>query len=382
MFRRSVTCVGAMMIPSSWCSSPQWALRSRGGSSNPAVSHHHRSRIHMAVIFLIISCWISLTTAISLDHPPRAAETQLLIDTRIPVFLNGRWQIMSEEEHRQLLHRRAETDSAGSSTTTYEVGVSTATTVPTTTSVADGPLPSPFDGALAANFSGDDGGGSCPAFLSSLLKNSTFQSCYPISLLLKNSNSFFQAQKSLVKITQVLETACRADKTSCTNYFNNLAKTLTSDENCGQDFEKQNSLVVQTYKGMRAYAEIYSATCLSNPDTSAYCFANAVTNLTTSSNVYLYYLPLNSSLPQSAVPSCDSCTRETMNIYQAAAADRTKYVANSYVAAAEKIDSACGADFVNATLPAATEGAAGPIAQAPSLLLLSLVFMTMARWLS
>ncbi|KAI0013614.1 hypothetical protein F4779DRAFT_640083 [Xylariaceae sp. FL0662B] len=372
------------MIPPSWCSPPQWSLCSRGGPSNPVVSHHHRSRIHMAVIFLTISSWVSLTTAISLDHPPQPAETQLLIDTRIPVFLNGRWQIMSEEEHRQLLRRRAESDSGDVSTTTYEVDVSTATASPTTTTIADGPLPSPFDGALAANFSGDDGGGSCPAFISSLLKNSTFQS-WPTELQLtyhQNSNSFFQAMKSLVKITQVLDAACRADKPSCTDYFNDLAKQLTADENCGEDYEKQNGLVVQAYKGMRAYAEIYSATCLSNADTSAYCFGNAVTNLTTPSNVYLYYLPLNSSLPATAAPSCNSCTRETMNIYQAATADRTKYVANSYVTAAEQINSICGADFVNATLPAATVSAARPGPQAaPSLLLLSLTFMVVARWL-
>ncbi|KAL7626761.1 hypothetical protein AAE478_003535 [Parahypoxylon ruwenzoriense] len=347
----------------------QRALCRGYGPPYPVVSPHNKLWIHLAVISLIISHWVPLTVAISLGGPPRSTETTLLIDARIPVLVNGHWQIMSEDEHRQLVRRQSETR-------TFILDVSTAT------AVASGPLPTPFDGALAANFSGDNGGGSCLDFINSFLEDPTFQSCYPLSLLLKGSNSFFQAMRSLVKITQVLETSCKADKQICTDYLNDLAEKLKLDENCGEDFERENALVIQAYKGMKAYEEIYGATCLTNPDTDAFCFANAVTNLTTASNVYLYNLPLNSSLPVKAFPACDYCTSETMKIYQSAAADRKKWIANTYVQAAEQINLECGAGFASVTLPEALpDNAVTSIAQAPSLLILSLLFLTISRWI-
>ncbi|KAI1448464.1 hypothetical protein F5Y02DRAFT_308978 [Annulohypoxylon stygium] len=361
----------------------QWSLRRGCGPRYPVVSPYHKLFTHIVVIVLIISLWIPRTTAILLEDSPRSTKRSLLVDTRIPVFVNGQWQIMSEEEHRRQLAPRQP------STEVYKIDVSTATaestteaTAAATTSIATGPLPTPFDGALAANFSGEDGGGSCLDFITGFLEDPTFQSCYPLSLLLKGSNSFFQAMRSIVEITQVLETSCAANKTTCTSYLDDLAEKLKSDDNCGEDYEKQNALVIQAYKGMKAYAEVYGATCLTDPDTSQYCFVNAVTNQTTASNVYLYNLPFNSSLPQSAIPACDTCTSETMKIYQSAAADRKKWIANTYVSAAEQIDSECGATFVSTVLPAALpDSAAMSQAQAPSLLIISLLFMVISRWI-
>ncbi|KAI8962443.1 hypothetical protein F5Y11DRAFT_190405 [Daldinia sp. FL1419] len=355
---------------------PQWSLR-RGGPPYPAVvSPYHKHWIHIAVIILIISSWIPLAAAISLEDTPRSTETNLLIDTRIPVFVNGHWQIMAEDEHRQLVPR-------AQGTFTVDVSAATATgDAPSKTTVATGPLPTPFDGALAANFSGDDGEGSCLDFINNFLEDPTFKTCYPLSLLLKNSNSFFQAMKSVVKITQVIETACEAPKDSCITYLNDLADQLTLEANCGEDYNKRNDLVVQAYKGMKSYEEVFGATCLYNPDTSTYCFVNAVTNQTTASNVYLYSLPFNSSLPETAVPACDTCTSETMKIYQAAAADRKKWIASTYVKAAEQIDANCGGNFVSAALPdPLPDSAATSITQAPSLLVLSILFVFVSRWL-
>ncbi|KAI1777744.1 hypothetical protein F4818DRAFT_324456 [Hypoxylon cercidicola] len=365
-----------MMFPSSFVR--QQSLRRGHGPPYPVVSPYHKHWINMAVIILIISCWIPLTAAISLEGSSRSTETTLLIDTRIPVLINGHWQIMSEEEHRRLVRRQPTTQ-----TFTVDVSAATATDASATTStVATGPLPTPFDGALAANFSGDDGGGSCLNFINGFLEDPTFQSCYPLSMLLKGSNSFFQAMRNLVQITQVIETSCKANKQNCTDYLDNLAEQLKSDDNCGEDYEKQNQVVIQAYKGLKSYEELFGAGCLQNPETSAYCFVTAVTNLTTSSNVYLYNLPLNSSLPASALPACDYCTSETMKIYQSATADRTKYIANTYVQAAEQIDQECGANFVSAALAEALPDNAGILTvQAPSLLMLSLLFMTVLHWI-
>lgn len=168
----------------------QQSLCRGSGPPYPAVSPpYHKHWIQMAVIILIISCWIPLTAAISLEASPRSSPTTetatLLIDTRIPVLINGYWQIMSAEEHRQLVRRQPGTQ-------TFTVDVSAATdTASTTSTVATGPLPTPFDGALAANFSGDDGAGTCLNFINSFLDDPTFQACYPLSMLLKASTESY-----------------------------------------------------------------------------------------------------------------------------------------------------------------------------------------------
>lgn len=330
------------------------------------------------MILLAISCWVSLTTAISFDHAPQAPQPTetLLVDMRVPVLHKRQWFITSHEEHDQLLHRRANDDNV---TTTIEIRVSTTTSEPTTTTIAASPLPSPFDSALAANFTGNSNG-ACPIFINAFLTNSTFKQCYPFSVLLQGSRSFFEAEKSLVSITQVLDASCKVDVNFCDDYLNNLATDLIKEDNCKEDYELQNQVVVQAYLGLRAYQPLYSATCLTDPDTSAYCFANAVTNLTTPSNVYFYYMPLNLTFPGSAVPSCNWCTQQTMGIFQSATANRKQMIANTYADAAVQVNTVCGPGFVNETLPEATvESAALSMHQPPSVLLLSFLIMALSH---
>jgi hypothetical protein len=156
-----------------------------------------------AVIFLLISCWLCLSAAVSISRPvsdsilldlddellPYPTETDLpstlLIDTRIPVFVDGHWQIMSSEEHRELRRRGPAPKDATQATKTTEVVIDTSTVTesanpPMTTTAAASPLPSVFDGALAANFSTDK---MCPDFINEFLSNDTFKACYPVSLL-------------------------------------------------------------------------------------------------------------------------------------------------------------------------------------------------------
>ncbi|CAJ2507031.1 Uu.00g082170.m01.CDS01 [Anthostomella pinea] len=352
---------------------------------HPVVSHGRKPRMHLAVIFLVISCWVSLSAATSLDDPPQPTETAtLLVDTRVPVFIDGHWQIMSEDEHRQLRRRVAASNSGSEgSTTTIEINISTvtaATAAPTSTTAAASELPAPFDGALSANFSSD---GTCPEFINNFLGNSTFKECYPVSLLIQSSQTFFEAEKTLVGITQVLDAACKADIDFCTDFLGKLADELIADGNCATDYEMQNALVMQAYTGMKVYNTVYKATCLTDPDDSAYCFANAVTNLTTASNSYLYQMPFNMTLPTNAAPACNSCTNETMGIFQAATSDRNAGITYTYQGAAKQINSICGDGFVNETLAAVTpQTAAASVHPAPSsLLLLSFIFMAISHWL-
>ncbi|RYP01757.1 hypothetical protein DL764_006077 [Monosporascus ibericus] len=361
-----------------------WALRCWQGWPGPAIHGvsppvTHAPKMHSAMIFVVASCLVSLTTAAISLEDPRPVDETLLVDTRLPVFVRGNWQIMSDEEHRHFLHdkkaeRRADGEEA---TSTIQITVETAAT-----SI---PLPRPFDGALAANFSGENDG-ACPNFINDFLSDSTFRQCYPFSLLLQGSRSFFDAQKSRVRITQVLDESCEADSEFCSGYLDELANELISDANCEMDYRQQNSVVVQAYMGMRAYKTVYDATCLQDrdTDTSAYCFANAVTNLTTSSNVYMYYLPLNSTYPQRAEPSCNSCTRDTMAILQSDTSDRGSSIASTYEVAALRINEVCGPDFVNATLaPEPESGAATPMGRSssPMLLLLPLI-IAILQWLA
>ncbi|KAI1312127.1 hypothetical protein F5Y03DRAFT_341440 [Xylaria venustula] len=356
-----------------------------------------------AVIFLLfVSCLCqslclgAAAASISVDESPRpttlpapAPEDEvLLIDPRIPVFLDGHWRIMTHEEHRELRRRggAAASDSdAPSATRTTEVVIDASTVTVTdsddaaTTTAAASPLPSPFDGALAANFSGDN---ECPTFINEFLSNATFKACYPVSLLLQGSQSFFDAEKSFFSITQVLDAACAADVDMCTDYFNSLASSLIADGNCGEEYDQQNALVVQAHQGMKIYNTVFKATCLPNEDSKEreYCFANAITNQTTPSNAYLYYLPFNSSLPSTAAPSCGSCTQQTMGIYQDATSNRKADISNTYMSAAEQINSECGNNFVNTTLAAAVNTGATPMPSS-SALLFSFLFMAICHWI-
>lgn len=139
--------------------------------------------------------------------------------------------------------------------------------------------------------------------------------------------------------------------TYCTDYLSTAARNLTAPENCKTEWNRGDATVKQVLFGLKAYEMMYKASCLQNPSNDMYCFANAVTNLTTPSDAYFYYLPYNLSLPGSSLPSCSWCIEETMAIFHAASADRSQVIANTYEAAARQVNTICGIDFVNSTLP-------------------------------
>lgn len=163
-----------------------------------------------------------------------------------------------------------------------------------------------------------------------------------------------------------------------------LARNLTASENCGTDFQLGTTVVVDAYRAMLAYAPIYSAGCLKDPDTGAYCYANAVTNLTNPSTTYFYFLPLNKTLPGATVPACNSCLQQTMALYQAATADRRQMIANTYVSAAKQVNTICGPDFANETLAAAvvpSSAAPNLLARSSTVLMTALPLLAAVLWL-
>ncbi|OLN96720.1 hypothetical protein CCHL11_02272 [Colletotrichum chlorophyti] len=280
----------------------------------------------------------------------------LVIDDRTPTMVKGRWTMMAQGV--QELKKRDEegttlTPSTTISSTNKPTTLTMSVTVPATTVETASPLPSPFDTTLAFNFTSNDGA-SCPRFINGLLTNSNFKKCYPLSMLLQGSKSFFEAEKQLLSIVKVLDATCSADVTFCTEFLNGVAGNLTLDANCGSDYTAGNPIVMQAYLGLKAYEMLYKATCLTDPDTSMYCFANAVTNLTTPANVYFYYLPLNMSIPGSANPTCSSCLKRTMEIYQTFTSNRKLAIASTYEEAAKQVNTICGPEYVNEVLLMAT----------------------------
>ncbi|KAJ2901033.1 uncharacterized protein MKZ38_002159 [Zalerion maritima] len=321
------------------CRSSQWQVRTIS------------SLLTILTFIALAALPVGAVASVPLEATPVPSKTQSQHTHADQHIVN----VKARAEHEELEKYEAQALRKREETSTIEIVLSTeGSTAAATTTVVTSPLPSPFDGNLAANFQGNDGNGACPSFINSFLTNSTFKACYPFSLLVQGSQSFFEAEKSAVAMTQILQVSCNASVSECTLYLEGLAEQLIEDGVCLEDYEMENQVVVQAYNGLRAYQELYSVSCLKDPDKGGYCFTNAVTNYTTPSDTYLYLLPLNLSLPGSASPSCSWCVENTMDIYQSATADRTLPLADLYEDAAILINNVCGPDFVNETLPVAT----------------------------
>lgn len=143
--------------------------------------------------------------------------------------------------------------------------------------------------------------------------------------------------------------------------MSSFALTLRSSTNCQDDYNNENPQVRQAYAGLLAYDVSYNASCLKNTPTPGdpngqqnnenYCFANAITNKTSPSDSYVYYLPVGLSLPSGSLPTCDSCLTRTMAVYADAASNRSQPLNLDYVDSATMINEMCGPTFVTATVP-------------------------------
>ncbi|KAI9788608.1 MAG: hypothetical protein M1833_002903, partial [Piccolia ochrophora] len=189
---------------------------------------------------------------------------------------------------------------------------------------ADAPLPRPFDAGLGSNYTSD----SCPAFIRKFLASSEFQKCLPLSLLLQNSNSFFKAEKSITRITQVLDSICDADFNSCSALMSSLAEGLRQEENCAADYEAENSLVIQAYNGLVSFDSLFQAGCLRS-SSGSYCFADAITNFSSPSDSYIYFIPLGVPLPGASRPSCNECLKKSMSFFSNFASNASEPVSTT-----------------------------------------------------
>ncbi|KAK4189531.1 hypothetical protein QBC35DRAFT_380104 [Podospora australis] len=343
---------------------PLFPAADRRPSSGPISTPRPRTT-SWATILTLFALFVCHALAATADAS-LPVET-LIIDTRSPYRRDNGWVMLSPEdakEWRRWQKRQNDEDEKTTTTTTKPSSTPSATRSVTTTfsivvskststSVAASALPTPLD-SMSNDFTPGSGGetSNCPRFINNFRNSEDFKSCYPLSLLLENSRSFFESQKSLVALTRVLDATCNANATKCTTYFSSLARELIAPENCGVDYDRGQTTIKTVYQAMMAYAPIYSVGCLRDAETSAYCYANAATNRTSPGSNYMYFLPLNSSLPGSSTPACSYCNQQTMNMYQAATADRRQSIANTYTSAAKQINLVCGPNWVNETLAA------------------------------
>lgn len=246
--------------------------------------------------------------------------------------------------------------------------------------------PTPFDTSLGQNFTSK----ACPNFITSHLSSTTsstspaYQNCHPLSLLLRDSNSFFSnTLRSAPETSHFLDTACEASATSCARKLRELAGELVRKEHCGEDYEKGNPVVVDAYVDLVAYEAVYRASCLKDPgpgngtsnQTEAgaavatqsdngggggYCFVNAVTNSTKPADYDIYFIPLGAALsdddnvgygnsipPKDEYITCNACLRASMEIYADYARRDGQPLVGSYVPSARVVDRHCGRGFAN-----------------------------------
>ncbi|PUU73368.1 hypothetical protein B9Z19DRAFT_1004777 [Tuber borchii] len=199
---------------------------------------------------------------------------------------------------------------------------------------------------------------SCPAFFSKFLADQVFLDCLPLSGLLLNSLSYFDVtKKGTFATTRVVDKTCNVDLATCTAMMEKLGWQILLNENCGQDFRNQNPIVVQAYAGFISYRVVYSVGCLKSASGS-YCYVDAITNTTSPSDSYVYYLPLGIKFPGGSRPTCSPCLSQTMAILAGTAGNSSELLSTTYVSAAEQINLGCGPNFVNSTVEHMNDGSA------------------------
>ena len=182
----------------------------------------------------------------------------------------------------------------------------------------------------------------------------------------QNSMSFFSASRNASTLDSVLSASCNVVFQACSNVMSGYASTLRGDSACGEDYNKENPIVRQAYNGLVAYDTLYHASCLkgspgADGKTSDYCYTNAVTNSSSPTDTYVYYIPLGLSLPAGSMPTCSQCLKDTMRLFATAAGNKSQPASLTYTDAAGRIDIQCGSNFVNQSVPGGGKSSSAPL---------------------
>ncbi|KAJ5400155.1 hypothetical protein N7465_010644 [Penicillium sp. CMV-2018d] len=202
-------------------------------------------------------------------------------------------------------------------------------------------IPKPFD-TLSYNFANSS---TCIDFFAKWRANTTITNCNAISLLIENSNAFFHTLNSAPATSRILDTSCSADVSQCASIMTSLAADLLKPDNCGDDYENDNSVVKGTYRDLVAYEPMYRATCLTNPSTKNYCFVDAVSNSTVPDDYSVYLMPLGTPLTGGDVPTCNRCLKATMELFSGWARRDGQSLDSTYLPSAKIVNAHCGDGF-------------------------------------
>ena len=96
-----------------------------------------------------------------------------------------------------------------------------------------------------------------------------------------------------------------------------------------------------------------------NNQSSDFCYTNAITNTTSPTDSYPYYLPLGVNLPGPSMPTCSKCLQDTMGMFAEVAKNRSSPLSLTYVDGASQVNIRCGPNFVNQTVQGAKGSGAG-----------------------
>ncbi|KAK9240802.1 hypothetical protein V1525DRAFT_393952 [Lipomyces kononenkoae] len=204
-------------------------------------------------------------------------------------------------------------------------------------------IPYAFDSSLGNNFTEE----SCPQFFNSFLASESFIQCYPFSFFLQTSESFFQIVKQgAFKLSSTMDMICAVNSTQCQTIMNNYAAQLLSSSICARDYQLENPIVTQAYNAFTSYGMLYSAGCLQS-SSGSYCYVDSITNSTNPGDSYLYYLPLDVSLPGGSRPSCSSCSQNIMSIFLNYAGNASLAISQTYLTAVQQINVFCGPNFAS-----------------------------------
>lgn len=171
---------------------------------------------------------------------------------------------------------------------------------------------------------------------------------------------------------------------------------------CSQELKDNNALTVATLigqfcyshrcqyiassltviLGLQAFSVMYDVACQSDPTSNTYCYLNAVKS-SNPADSYYYALPLGIPVPQTATPTCSTCSKSIMGIYAGALQNSSESsklagLQQTYDATAELTVQSCGANFVATNIGSSAMPSLRPSWTITGALVIFALFMTSA----
>ena len=195
--------------------------------------------------------------------------------------------------------------------------------------------------------------------------------------VLQTSSGFFDASKTYLRITQTLDATCGVNAQQCKNVMDGWARELQLSSNCKTDYANSNAVIIQAYNGLVAYQPAFQASCLRDAD-GRYCFANAVSNVSSIRDSLPYYLPIGQELPGGTRPTCNQCLQDAMSSFAPFSNNASQPLSKTYSSAAQQISIACGKSFLSVAavpLKAAAPTTSPPVTPTVTLLLMFIFYL-------